>query len=90
MSTINLQVQGMTCSACVRHVSQALTAVTGVKAVQVDLDSGRVLVDGSPDGTSLLAALDAAGYEGHLASQAPSLTTAATAKQGCGSGCGCR
>lgn len=87
MNFIDLQVQGMTCGACVRHVSQALGAVVGVDAVNVDLGSGLVRVDGSPDKAALLATLDGAGYPAQLTSQ-----TAPTAAQttGCGSSCGCR
>ncbi len=87
MSSINLKVQGMTCSACVRHVSQALNAIADVTAVQVDLDSGLVRVDGNPDSPSVLAALNDAGYPAQLASQAQGATAP---KAGCGSGCGCR
>ena len=87
MSSINLQVQGMTCNACVRHVSKALSAITGVSAVEVDLTSGLVRVDGSPDSAELLAALDDAGYPAQVAGP----TAAAQApRTGCGSGCGCR
>jgi copper chaperone CopZ len=44
MQTIDLDVQGMTCSGCVKHVSKALQAVPGVDAVAVDLASGHVKV----------------------------------------------
>jgi copper chaperone len=87
MSTIELQVQGMTCGACVRHVTQALTPITGVDAVAVDLNSGQVRVKGNPDSAALLAALDDAGYPARLASQA---SPAAAPAGGCGSACGCR
>lgn len=46
MSSIKLQVQGMTCGACVRHVTQALNAIAGVEAIDVDLQSGLVRVEG--------------------------------------------
>ena len=87
MSTINLQVQGMTCGGCVRHVNQALSHVAGVDAVDVDLKSGLVRVESSADSNALLAALDDAGYPAQLASQA---SPAAAPAKGCGSGCGCR
>ncbi len=87
MSSIDLKVQGMTCGACVRRVSQALGAVGGVDAVNVDLDSGMVRVDGTPDNAALLAALDDARYPAQLSSQT---APAAAPKTGCGSGCGCR
>lgn len=87
MSPINLQVQGMTCGACVRHVSQALNTIAGVNAVDVDLQSGRVRVEGDPDHATLVTALNDAGYPAQLIGDAP---PAAAQKTGCGSGCGCR
>lgn len=86
MSTIDLQVQGMTCGSCVRHVNQALTAIAGVDRVEVDLNSGLVRVEGNADGTALIAALDDAGYP----AQAVNNATTATPKTGCASSCGCR
>jgi copper chaperone len=87
MSTINLQVQGMTCSSCIRHVTQALTAVAGVDRVAVDLNTGLARVEGNADRTVLITALDDAGYPAHAANN----TTPTTAPNtGCGSGCGCR
>ncbi|MFL9815065.1 heavy-metal-associated domain-containing protein [Stutzerimonas sp. VN223-3] len=87
MTTIDLQVQGMTCGSCVRHVTQALTPIAGVDRVEVDLDTGLVRVEGNADSTALITALDDAGYP----AQAASNTTPTTAaKTGCGSGCGCR
>lgn len=87
MSSIDLQVQGMTCGACVRHVTQALNPISGVDAIDVDLESGLVRVEGAPDSSALLAALDDAGYPAQLASQT---NPAAAPTKGCGSGCGCR
>jgi copper chaperone CopZ len=64
MNTINLEVQGMSCGSCVKHVTQVLQELTGVSNVEVDLPSGRVRVRGElPQGSSPLAsALTAAGY----------------------------
>ncbi|RBA62381.1 copper-binding protein [Stutzerimonas zhaodongensis] len=87
MNFTQLQVQGMTCGACVRHVTQALNTVSGVNAVEVDLQSGRVRVDGNADNAALIAALDDAGYPAQPATQT---TPDAAPKKGCGSGCGCR
>jgi copper chaperone CopZ len=47
MQTIDLDVQGMTCSGCVKHVSKALQAVPGVDDVAVDLATGHVKVTAS-------------------------------------------
>lgn len=86
MNSIELQVQGMSCGACVKHVSQALQALEGVDQVSVNLDDGRVSVGGNADAQSLIAALDAAGYPARRAepSAAPQ-----SRQGGCGSGCGC-
>jgi copper chaperone CopZ len=64
MQTIDLDVQGMTCSSCVKHVSKALQAVPGVDAVAVDLASGHVKVTTSAPVTSaaLIAALKDEDY----------------------------
>ena len=83
MSTIELNVQEMSCGACVRHVTQALSPLPGVEAVEVDLQAGRVRVSGNPDSAALLTALDDAGYPAQLA------TPAAAKTGGCGGGCGC-
>lgn len=46
MNTIDLQVEGMSCGSCVKHVTQALQPLPGVSGVAVDLPSGRVKVSG--------------------------------------------
>ncbi|MCY1445611.1 copper ion binding protein [compost metagenome] len=88
MSTIELNVQDMTCGACVKHVTQALSPLPGVDTVEVDLQAGRVRVSGSPDDAALIAALDDAGYPAQLAS--PAAAPATPKAGGCGGGCGCR
>ena len=60
-----LEVQGMTCPSCIRHVSAALTELEGVAAVDVKLRDGLVVV--KHDATrapidQLIAALNEAGY----------------------------
>lgn len=64
MQTIELDVQGMSCLNCVKHVTQALQAVSGVDAVAVDLASGHVKVTTSAVVASeaLIAALKEADY----------------------------
>lgn len=39
-----LAVEGMTCGSCVRRISAALTPLSGVSEVKVDLRNGHVLV----------------------------------------------
>lgn len=60
-----LDIEGMTCASCVRHVSSALRAVGGVTDVQVNLREGRALIrhDASESAVrALIDALTAAGY----------------------------
>lgn len=63
--TIILEVSGMTCNNCVKHVREALEQVAGVAAVEVDLSAGRATVKhrGETELASLIAAVDDAGYQ---------------------------
>jgi copper chaperone CopZ len=97
MNTIDLQVEGMSCGSCVKHVMQALQPLPGVRGVEVDLPSGRVQVNGelAQGSAPLLIALTDAGYPAKLATDASSSTGTSQPKaSGCyGSGtggCGCR
>ena len=63
-----LGVQGMTCSHCVSSVTEELSQLAGVTAVNVDLVAGgisRVTVDSDTvlDPQEIEAAIDEAGYE---------------------------
>ena len=57
-----LKVEGMTCAHCERAVHNALEAVPGVTAVQVDRDQGRASVTGEADLQALLSAVAEEGY----------------------------
>jgi copper chaperone CopZ len=59
-----ISVTGMTCQNCVRHVSQALSALPGVRSVDVDLASGAARLDTERQipRDELSASLDEAGY----------------------------
>ncbi|MTJ80095.1 MAG: copper-translocating P-type ATPase [Telmatospirillum sp.] len=62
----DIQVSGMSCAACVRHVEKALSKVPGVLAAEVNLATERASVRCFP-GVSiddLLAAIARAGFEG--------------------------
>lgn len=88
MNTIELNVQGMTCGSCVKHVNAALNPLAGVTAVEVDLSAGRVRVTGSAEAAALISALDTAGYPAQLAAATDSDTKpASSAGKG---GCCCR
>jgi len=58
------RVTGMTCGHCVLSVREEVAEVDGVTAVDVDLDSGRMVVSGAGvDDAAVRAAVEEAGYE---------------------------
>lgn len=64
-ATQTYTVNGMTCSHCVSSVTEEVTAIPGVTAVDVDLTSGSVNVtsDGAVDAARVREAVEEAGYE---------------------------
>ena len=63
MEQLKLQVSGMSCGGCVNSVTKALQAVPGVAEVKVTLESGEVLVSGTPDPAACKAAIESAGFD---------------------------
>ena len=66
---LELAIDGMSCAACVGRVERALRAVPGVGRADVNLATNRATVEiaGGPAAAStLIAALDAVGYEATL------------------------
>ena len=65
MSTSNYTVVGMTCGHCVSAVTDEVSQLAGVTAVDVDLASGGLTVtsDGPVDESAVRAAVEEAGYE---------------------------
>lgn len=66
MVTTTLDIRGMTCNGCVRHVGEALRAVAGVSVVDVSLaeNRARVVHDAEIAPISqLVGAVESAGYE---------------------------
>lgn len=66
--TVELSINGMTCSHCVASVTEELREVPGVKNVDVILKSGgtskvTVVTDTGVDDTLLKEAVDEAGFE---------------------------
>ena len=88
MNAIDLEVQGMHCGSCVKHVTQALQPVMGVSAVAVDLQTGHVKVSGDLKQGSgpLISALMAAGFPAALSTSIVSVSS--PQKSGGGSCCG--
>jgi len=66
-STVNTtyQVVGMHCGHCVRAVTEEISALDGVSSVDVDLASGRVVVESAAPlrEQDVAAAVVEAGYE---------------------------
>jgi copper chaperone CopZ len=57
-------VAGMSCGHCKVAVTEEVTKVPGVSAVEVDLETKLVRVRGTAiDGAAVVAAIDEAGYE---------------------------
>ncbi len=68
MTTTNYTVSGMTCGHCVAAVTDELSALPGVRAVDVDLVAGgestvTVTSDAPVDESAVRAAVDEAGYQ---------------------------
>ena len=76
-ATLLLQVAGMSCDACVRHVTRALEGLSGVLDVHVDLDTARVVVTQEPgqaDLHDILQAISRAGYSARLEPEPTAVT----------------
>ena len=64
METAQYSVPDMSCGHCEAAVTKEISAVQGVVAVVVDLDSKRVEVTGQDlDDAAIRAAIEEAGYE---------------------------
>lgn len=61
-SPILLPVAGMTCATCVGRVDRYLRAVPGVRAVSVSLATESARVEGEAERSTLVAAVERAGY----------------------------
>ena len=61
MST-ELNISGMTCGHCQTAVTKALKSVPGVENAQVDLQTGKAVVEGQVDPQALLDAVTEEGY----------------------------
>ena len=59
-----LRIEGMTCGACVRHVTEALEGTVGVTRARVDLERGSATVEHAAGvaASELTAAVANAGY----------------------------
>jgi len=68
--TINLQIDGMTCSGCVNSVRRVLEGVPLVSTVSVDLDAGRAAIEANAAVNLewIVSAVEDAGYEARVIS----------------------
>ncbi len=55
-------VEGMTCEHCVASVTEEVSELDGVTDVAVDLESGRLTVEGDVDTDAVRGAVTEAGY----------------------------
>ncbi|MFZ5894707.1 MAG: heavy-metal-associated domain-containing protein [Myxococcota bacterium] len=64
-----LDVEGMSCGSCLRHVTAALTELEGVAKVDVKLRDGIVIVQHDPARSSIAQLVEALGEAGYPSSE---------------------
>lgn len=66
MATTEFQVTGMTCGHCELSVREEVQEIAGVEAVGVSAKTGKLTVTsaGPVDDAAVIAAVEAAGYQG--------------------------
>ena len=69
MSTATLKITGMSCSHCVRAITQALEQVPGVTRAVVDLGGGRAVVEYDAAQTTARALANVVMDEGYVAEE---------------------
>lgn len=60
---ITLEIEGMTCMGCVQSVERALKKADPTATVKIDLESGRLDLDGALDREAAKAAIEATGFD---------------------------
>lgn len=92
--TTILDVGGMSCEACLRHVARALEGMTGVVHVDVSLRDHRAVVEHLPayvDVAGLTQAVRDAGYAARVSQSEPDAgSSSPQATRHLSPGCGCR
>jgi copper chaperone len=65
MSSMRITVAGMTCGHCATSVREQVGSIRGVKAVDVDMNTGEVIVDcdAPVEPAAIKRAVDEAGYQ---------------------------
>lgn len=64
MTTIT--VEGMSCEHCEQTVEEALQGVSGVSEARADHEAERATIEGDSDSTTLVRAVEDAGYEASM------------------------
>ncbi len=68
MESIQLQIEGMHCGACVRRVTQALEALPGIRLESVEVGSARLQYDAALIARERIpAAIDGIGFPARIA-----------------------
>jgi len=65
-TTVDLSIEGMTCTGCENTICTSLEKIPGVKSVTASHTDGKAVIEfeqGKVDTTALKAAVDAAGYK---------------------------
>ena len=86
-----LEIAGMSCAGCARHITTALSALDGVIHVRVDLQKNEAIVEHLPaysEAPALVTAVRNAGYSARVADTIDD-TQSASSQSGATSGCGC-
>jgi copper chaperone CopZ len=86
--TITLDVTGMSCGSCERHVRQGLDQVPGYRSAEVDLGAGRVRVTYERGTATPEQLVDAVVRAGYGATVAPTPAEEATGRSHTGGCCG--
>ncbi len=68
MQTVTMSVEGMSCGACVGHVTRALQGLDGVQSAQVSLQDKRAFVTYDPAKVQVAQMMEAIADEGYEAS----------------------
>jgi copper ion binding protein len=65
MTTEQFRVPEISCQHCVNAITKEVSALAGVKKVQISLDDKRVTVEHAPEVTAaqIVAAINEAGYD---------------------------
>lgn len=64
-----LEVQGMSCPSCIRHVTSALTELEGVGKVDVKLREGLVIVKHDTEQAPIADLIETLGEAGYVSKQ---------------------